>query len=234
MPITSDQTIGELVADDARRTRVFETLGIDYCCGGRRTLADACRERDLDADTVAAMLDAVAGARSSADSTQWNKAPLGALIDHIEDTHHAFLRRELPRLEMLLSKVARVHGDQAPWMVRVKEAFDTLKPELMDHMLKEEETVFPFIRALANGDSVSTPTELGDDPIRLMEEEHEFAGETLATMHELTDGFTPPEWACGTFRAALSGLADLEADTHQHVHKENNILFARAREMAVQ
>lgn len=227
LTITPDTTVKALVVDDARRTRLFERLGIDYCCGGKRPLHEVCAERDLDPDTVVAMLEAYApDART--DGTDWAQASLGVLIDHIEATHHAYLRDELPRLERLLKKVAAVHGAQVPWMVDVRDVFNGLQSELLDHLAKEEEVVFPLIRALEAGDELPATTTLAD-PIQLMEDEHEAAGAALAEMRTLTNGFTPPEGACGTFRAALSGLAELEADTHRHVHKENNILFKRAR-----
>lgn len=231
--ITPDSTIGTLVADDARRTRVFERLGIDYCCGGQRSLAEACAQRGLDPHTVAQVLEAAEAADdASSDATDWRERPLDELIDHIEDTHHAFLRRELPRLTELIHKVARVHGDTAPWMVDVKTVFDVLRVELEAHMRKEEETVFPLIQTLAAGGELPAASDLGTDPIGLMEEEHDEAGAALKRMRTLTNGYTPPEEACGTFRAALEGLARLEADMHQHVHKENNVLFPRARALA--
>jgi regulator of cell morphogenesis and NO signaling len=226
-------SIRDLVTADAGRTRVFEKLGIDYCCGGGRSLAEACAAKDLDPQTVAQVLEAAEAAEGpSASATDWTEQPLGELIDHIEATHHTFLRNELPRLTGLIDKVARVHGDSAPWMVAIKDVFDTLRPDLEAHMQKEEEVVFPIIRALEAGEPLPEASTLGDDPIHLMEEEHDAAGAALEQMNTLSGGYTPPEGACGTFRAALEGLARLEADMHQHVHKENNVLFPRARAMA--
>lgn len=230
--ITPETTIGALVAEDASRTRVFERLGIDYCCGGGRSLAEACEERGLDPQTVATVLDAATSSSSTPhEAVDWTERPLHELIDHIESTHHAFLREELPRLTRLLGKVARVHGKAVPWIVEVKDVFDELRPDLEAHMAKEEDVVFPFIRAQEHGEPLPSTAELGDDPIELMEEEHDAAGAALKQMNELSDGYTPPKNACGTFRAALEGLARLEADMHQHVHKENNILFPRARRL---
>jgi regulator of cell morphogenesis and NO signaling len=231
--ITPDTTIGTLVADDARRTRVFERLGIDYCCGGSRTLAEACQTEGLDPQTVAQVLAAAEAAQGpAADSVDWAERTLSDLIDHIERTHHAFLREELPRLTGLVHKVARVHGDTAPWMVSIKDVFDDLRVDLEAHMQKEEAVVFPMIRALEVGELHTDKKALGDDdPIHLMEEEHDAAGAALKRLRTLSDGYTPPADACGTFRAALEGLARLEADMHQHVHKENNLLFPRARQL---
>jgi len=230
--ITPDTPIGTLVADDARRTRIFDRLGIDYCCGGQRTLSEACEAQSLDPQTVAQVLEAAEAAQGpAADSVDWTERTLSDLIDHIERTHHAFLRDELPRLTRLVHKVVRVHGDTAPWMVSIKEVFDDLRPALEAHMRKEEEVVFPMIHALEAGEPLPEPSSLGSDPIQLMEDEHDDAGDALKRMNALSDGYTPPDDACGTFRAALDGLARLEADMHQHVHKENNLLFPRARKL---
>lgn len=225
--------IGQIVADHPSSARIFEQLGVDYCCGGDRSLTDACAKEGLDATTVIRMLESGVdlGVGESADDegTDWTEAPLGALIDHIEETHHAYLRRELPRLEALLEKVARVHGTDAPWIVSVKEVFEDLKPSMEAHIRKEEEIVFPFIRACTKDGSTPTPEALDGDPIALMEEEHDETGAALKRMRTLSHNYTLPEWGCNRFRVALDGLKQLEADTHQHVHKENSILFPRAR-----
>jgi len=231
-PVSPDLPIGQLVAERPSRTRIFERLGIDYCCSGDRTLADACREQDLDPATVATMLDAALEARSTdASETDWTEAPLGALIDHITSTHHSFLRRELPRLYQHLSKVARVHGNRAPWIITVKEVFDDLRAELESHMEKEESIVFPFIQALANGDTPPSTSALDGDPFAVVEDEHEEAGAALKRIRDLSDGYSVPDGSCSTFRAAIDGLRELEYDLHQHIHKENNILFPRARSL---
>lgn len=224
---TVDTAVADLVTDRPARARVFEQLGIDYCCGGDHSLAEACRKNELDPDTVVQMLDATTEAAPSTDETDWAEAALGDLIDHIVDTHHAFLRRELPRLQKLLTRVVQAHGHQVPWLDPVLDVFHTLKPDLETHMISEEERVFPSIRALAENGASS----LDDDGIDAMIKEHDDAGAALDRLRELTNDYTPPENACPKFRAALDGLHDLETDMHQHVHKENNILFPRARSL---
>jgi iron-sulfur cluster repair di-iron protein len=146
-----------------------------------------------------------------------------------EDSFYAYLRSELPSLEALLEKVANVHGTDAPWIVSVKEVFADLKPSMEAHIQKEEEIVFPFIRSCTEEGTTPEPDALDGDPIALMEEEHDETGAALKRMRTLSHDFTLPEWGCNSFRAALDGLKQLEADTHQHVHKENSILFPRAR-----
>jgi len=229
----SETPIGHLVAKHPSSARLFDRLGVDYCCGGDRSLRTACAEEGLDADTVIRMLesDVDLGAADGADGegTDWTAVPLDDLIDHIEETHHAYLRRELPRLESLLEKVAHVHGTDAPWVVSVKEVFAELKPNMEAHIEKEEEIVFPFIRACVEGASPPAPDVLGGDPIALMEEEHDETGAALKRMRTLSHDFAVPEWGCNSFRAVMDGLEALETDTHRHVHKENSILFPRAR-----
>lgn len=220
--------VADLVTDRPARARIFERLGIDYCCGGDQTLEEACRTQDLDPNTVRRMLDAVEHAASDTDTRDWSTAPLGALIDHIVDTHHAYLRRELPRLETLLTRVLQAHGDDVDWLAPTFEVFTDLQTDLAAHMRSEEQRVFPSIRAL---ETHSTDA-LNADGIDDMIGEHDEAGAALDRLRTLTNDYTPPTDACPTFRAALDGLSDLERDMHQHVHKENNILFPRARARA--
>jgi regulator of cell morphogenesis and NO signaling len=228
MDISLTTPVAQLVTDRPARARIFERLGIDYCCGGDHSLAEACRKKDLDPNTVAEMLDAAVDANPSSDATDWSNASLGTLIDHIESTHHEYLRRELPRLERLLTRVAQAHGTEVPWTRDVLDVFLTLKIDLESHMQSEEEQVFPSIRALEeNG-----PSSLNPSGVEQMIEEHDEAGAALKHLRELSKGFTPPENACPKFRAAMDGLHDLETNMHQHVHKENNILFPRARSLA--
>jgi regulator of cell morphogenesis and NO signaling len=228
MDVSLNTPVAQLVTDRPARARIFERLGIDYCCGGDHSLAEACRKHDLDPTTVAEMLDAATDASGPSDTTDWSEASLGALIDHIESAHHAYLRRELPRLERLLTRVAQAHGTEVPWTREVLEVFLDLKADLEAHMRSEEEQVFPSIRAVEeNG-----PSSLDRSGVEQMIEEHDEAGAALDKLRDLTSDYTPPEDACPKFRAAMKGLEELETNMHQHVHKENNILFPRARTLA--
>lgn len=229
---TIHTTVGELVAQRPSRSRVFEQLGIDYCCGGKKPLAELCAARGLDADTVLTVLLA-AEAGSAEQATDWTQAPLADLADHIEHTHHQYLREELPRLGRMVHKVASVHGDRFGWMRDIARIFNAFSKELYMHMDKEEQVLFPMIRSLEHdGQVTDSPCGHGiDAPIQVMEHEHDDAGRALEEMRKLSSDYTPPGDACNTFRATLDGLAQLEADMHQHVHKENNILFPRALKM---
>lgn len=223
-------TVGELVVERPARARAFERLGIDYCCGGKLPLAEACRKRGLDPHGVVEALDAVEE-RQSADR-DWSTSPLAELADHIEQTHHAYLREELPRLSAMTKKVAAVHGDTHAGLKELADVFESFAYGLASHMEKEERVLFPMIRVLEQGGPAGGPGI--DAPVAAMEEEHDEAGQALQAMRRLTDGFTPPRDACNTYRAMLDGLAQLKADMHAHVHKENNILFPRAQRLAKQ
>jgi len=227
--IDTNTSVGELVVQRPSRSRIFQRLGIDFCCGGKKSLADACAGRGLDAASVLRVLEASEDSPTTG-GVDVAGMGLGELCDHIETTHHAFLLGELPRLHAMITKVAAVHGDRYPWMRDVLAVYRDLMNEMLEHMGKEERVLFPAIRALESGGTPEAVPCGGTiaRPIGVMESEHESAGAALAKIRELTSQFTPPMDACNTFRAALDGLRELEADMHQHVHKENNVLFPRA------
>jgi regulator of cell morphogenesis and NO signaling len=225
-------TVGDVVTRRPAVAGVFEQAGIDYCCGAKQTVEDACREKGLDAAAFLERLDA--GALSERDEPVVDPAgmSLAELADHIERTHHVYLRAEFRRLDTLTSKVAAVHGAKDPRLQAVRETLLELAEELSSHMMKEERVLFPLVRRLETGDDapLSGCGTLAH-PMRQMELEHEQAGSALQRLRELTDGFVAPAWACSTYRALLDVLAHLERDLHQHIHKENNILFPRALAM---
>ena len=228
--IDPNVTVGELVAQRPARSRVFEVLGIDFCCGGKRPLREACAAKGLDAATVATMLAALESGGPAQDGADWTAATMTALCDHIEATHHAYLRAELPRLAAMVRKVVDAHAERDGRLRELHAVFHAFTQELASHMMKEEQVLFPIVRAIESGDT--DPRHCGSvrNPIGVMEHEHDQAGLALARMRELTSDYTPPADACNTWRALLDGLRELEQDMHQHVHKENNILFPRAAE----
>ena len=225
---TLHETVGGLVAERPGWARVFEEFGIDYCCGGRRTLGEACERGGVSPDAVLRRL-AAADADRPDPEPDWTTASLAALCHHIVYTHHALLRRELPRVGRLLTKVTGVHGDRHPELFRVVALYAPFARDMDHHMTKEERVLFPLIKGLAAGEAVAMDPAA---PVRVMMAEHDDAGEAMAEMRRLTDGFRPPEGACASYRAALAGLHDIELDLHRHVHKENNILFPRAVRLA--
>jgi len=224
-----DSTVGDIVAGCPALASVFENIGIDYCCGGKKTLGDACRDKGLEPQSVLATLAQPPQTEPVADTAVM---ALTELADHIEQTHHAYLRSEFSRLNELTSKVASVHGDQNPRLHQVSETCRALIAELSDHMMKEEQILFPLVRQLDASDTAPT-FHCGSlaNPIHQMESEHNQAGAALERLRELTDGFTPPDGACNSYRAMLNAIAHLERDLHLHIHKENNVLFPRALEM---
>lgn len=210
------------------RAGIFENLGIDYCCGGKKPLADVCARKGLDVKTVVSMLKAL-DAVSDSEGIDVEQLSLRELCDHIERQHHDWLRQELPRLDFMTEKVARVHGDSEPRLVEIRKVFESFGPDLVEHTVEEESSVFPLIRKLEShpGEAKIIAENLRS-AIRKLESEHDQAGSALERFSELTDRYQPPEWACNTFRALYDTLQRLERNMHQHVHKENNILFPAA------
>jgi regulator of cell morphogenesis and NO signaling len=222
----TEPTVGQLVVERPGRARVFEKLGIDYCCGGQKPLSEVCQAKGLDLAAVTAQLDAEPQQPAE---RNWATASLTDLCDHIESTHHAYLREELPRLEFLTGKVANRHGEIRPALVEVHQVFLALKSELEMHMMKEERVLFPMCREMDAADGpVSFHCGSVANPIEVMVREHDDAGGALERMRELTDNYALPLDACNTYRALFDSLQQLERDMHQHIHKENNILFPRA------
>jgi len=234
--IAENATVSEIAANSLAAVRVFEKFGIDYCCGGKRPLADVCREKGQDPQAVRSELDAaLAGAEAAA--RDWNSVPLTELIRHIVETHHEYLRRELAPLAARLEKVYRVYNERyGPTLTGLPEVFAAMRAELEMHIRKEEMILFPAIAAYesaARSGEQLPPTPFGTvaNPIHMMEAEHESAGQALARIHEITRDFEIPEYACVTYRALMSGLDELERDLHMHIHLENNILFPRAEKL---
>ncbi len=221
-------TVGAIVGARPYLSRLFEEAKLDYCCGGKKTLDEACRKQGIDPQGFLAQLE-TAIAREPESDVNLADLSLTELADHIEQTHHVYLRSELPRLERMTAKVAAVHGDKEPRLHQIKDIFLALSQELGTHLMKEEQILFPMIRQLESSDTLPM-FHCGSlaNPVRQMEFEHDEAGIALAQLRQLTDDFTEPDWACNTYRAMLDALATFEQDMHQHIHKENNLLFPRA------
>lgn len=236
MNVTPQTTVAEIASAMPRAIPVFQKHGIDFCCGGRRALAEVCSEKGVGFEAIVGEIE-TAGRQPAGSETDWATEPLGAIIDHILVRYHAGLKEELPRLEALAEKVTAVHGANHPdTLPALSDTFRSLKAELDSHIEKEEQVLFPYLRELetaAKGlrPSFSIPLGLASGAIGVMEREHEVAGLALKTIHRLTDGFRPPDDACGSYRALYAGLEIFEADLHSHIHLENNILFPRAMGM---
>ena len=224
MTITELTPIGTIAAAVPSSVRVFQRHGIDFCCGGKRTLSAVCQEQGLSFPAIVS--DIEVSARPSATVRTWATEPLDTLIEHIVTTYHDALREELPRLQAMSARVASVHGSTASNLTKVNEVIGDLSADLTAHMQREESVLFPAIRAIAAGGGDTASIRV---PIWVMEREHDHAGALLEELQRLTGGYAPPEWACATVRALYQGLEELERDMHVHVHLENNVLFPRAQ-----
>lgn len=231
MVLTKERTVGEIAAGRPSAVRVFERYQIDYCCGGRRSVEQACQEKGVSAEQVLADVENTSSVETA---TDWTSAPLADLIDYILRKHHAYLRAELPALEYRLAKVLEAHGaNHGSSLVPLEHTLQDLKAELGAHMMKEEVILFPLIKQMEAAEKTGAPfrgSHCGsvNNPIRVMEHEHDDAATALREIRRVTSGYTPPPEACNTYRALLQGLQGLEADLHAHIHLENNILFRRA------
>jgi regulator of cell morphogenesis and NO signaling len=223
-----DRTVGEIVAERPSQARVFQAFGIDFCCQGGRTLQEACTLKGIDLDSVIEQLEAASTGKEEPGNNPALLPPV-ELIDHIVGTHHEYLRAELPRLHAMSERVAKVHGGHTPALIEVFGVFCGMAEELDSHMMKEEQILFPAVRALCTGSPAVMPL---DGPVACMLQEHDDAGTALGRMRELTNGFSAPPEACNTYRALFAGLAELEEDLHRHIHLENSVLFPQALAMS--
>ncbi|MDT8369458.1 MAG: iron-sulfur cluster repair di-iron protein [Longimicrobiales bacterium] len=222
-----DRTVGEVVAENYGRAAAFTRLGIDFCCGGKRTVAQACAKAGVPAETAIAEIEAADRAAPADSDDEIRAWPAARLSAHIVDTHHDYVRRTLPVLGAWSEKVARVHGERHPELLEVRTIVATLQIEMTRHMRMEEDHLFPRLEVLD-----TRPDELAGDPTELiiaMEDDHDEVGGLMRRAREVTAGFDPPEGACATYRATFALLEEFETDLHRHVHLENNLLFPAAR-----
>ena len=229
--LTERSTVGEWIAQHPEWAVIFEQFKIDYCCGGKMPLDVACRRAGLDTATLISVLGAAAGLPGGSE-TEVSGRTLTQLADHIERDHHAYLRQAMPAIHQMSARVAERHGDARPALRELFEVFDGLSDSLTQHMHEEEEVVFPAIRrleALVEGEPAVSRDGGGiQTSIVQMEHEHEEAGQALAKMRELTDGFAVSPDCCKTYSAMLRAMAAFEQDMHRHIHKENSVLFPKA------
>ena len=224
MKLSPNATLADIASNQPSLLRELEQLGLDYCCGGHRSLDEACRQQGLDADAVVVALEHKAPSTEA--PAEWLALSPAELVDHLEATHHHYLKQELPRLDELAAKVSRIHGTIHPELNDVAATVAEIRADLEPHLRREEEMLFPMIRTLSS--ATSKPSfACGSirNPITVLEAEHMVVGGLLARLRELTDGYQAPTDTCASTQGLMVGLAQLEADTHLHVHKENNHLF---------
>jgi regulator of cell morphogenesis and NO signaling len=232
MTATPETTIREVVATDFRTAAVFERFGLDFCCAGCRTIEQGCRDAGADEGALLRELDTVMSgpAGTAPRFASWDVA---TLVDYIVANHHNYVRQALPALLQHTRKIADVHGERHSELGHVARLFGRVAAEMAEHMVKEEQILFPFVVDLAEAARSSRPLPRPpfgtvENPIRMMEHEHQFVGDAMAEIREVTGGYAVPDDACTTYRVCLQELAAFEADLHTHVHLENNILFPRA------
>jgi len=230
MIITKNKTVGETVTENIKTAHIFKKYGIDFCCGGGRSIDKACEKKNVDFSKLVEELLCVDKAQKAYEYDKWE---LEFLIDHIVNIHHAYVSESIPLILQYSARVAEVHGHHYSEVIEINKLFIDVSNELISHMLKEETILFPYVKKLL--ESNSTLQEIGslhfgtvNDPIKMMEEEHETAGDIFKTIATLTNNYTPPKEACNTFRALYAKLQEFEQDLHQHIHLENNILFPKA------
>ena len=229
MQTTCERTISEIAAAKPSSIRGFESLGIDYCCVGKRSLADACTRAGLSLDRTLALLEEADAAPTA--ERDWADAPLPELGTHIVEAHHSYVRREIPRIDSLLAKVVNRHGCNHSEVLQIQPLFSALGQELTAHMMKEELVLFLYITRMAAGSAGFRENccfGTVANPIANMVAEHEDAGALLVEMRRLSSNYQVPEDGCPTFRALYQAIEEFERDLHQHIHLENNILFPRA------
>ena len=231
---TTNSTIRDIVADDFRTAAVFQKYGIDFCCGGNRPVADACQERGVETRLVLDEVHAVTA--GPGDTPRFNAWSLDFLVDYIVSNHHAYVRSAIETISTHAAKVASVHGERHPEVVEIAARFQEVASEMAQHMTKEERMLFPAIVSLAaaeksGNEAPALPFGTVANPIRMMEREHQSAGDTMAAIRTLSHGYEPPADACTTFRVTYQELRAFEEDLHRHVHLENNILFPKALEL---
>lgn len=231
MTLIAQKNIAEIVTDNYKAAEVMEKYGLDFCCKGKVPLEVACQEKQVNLDSVLSDLEKLDQKKDKA--FNFNEWKLSLLVDYINHNHHDYVRKSIPRLRAHTQKVAMRHGEHNPALLQIADLFDAVSQELLYHMQKEEKMLFPYIKRLeeATDRGLEAPgAAFGtvENPIRLMLNEHETAGELLAQIRELTNNYTPPANACNTYRITFAELEEFEHDLHQHVHLENNILFPRS------
>ena len=230
MNINENTAVGAIVADNYRSAEVFEKFGIDFCCKGQTTLAEVCKKENLSSSEVLAKLNEVMTAPDAAahDYKSW---PADLLADYIEKTHHHYVREKLPLIMQYLDKVVNAHGNHNPEVIEIRDLFAGAVEMLTVHMQKEEMILFPFVRKIVKAVNAETPFGSVESPIRVMMHEHEVEGDRFRTIASLSNNYTPPDYACNTYKVSYALLKEFEADLHLHIHLENNILFPKALEL---
>lgn len=228
------ETIGQIAVKDLRKAEVFKKYGIDFCCGGKKTVREVCREKGIDATKVEQELQQVSK-ESKTDNNAYNEWDLDFLADYIVNTHHRYVRKYLPELKGYALKVAQVHGDRHPELLEIQKLVETINEELNEHMVSEENILFPYVKKIVNARKNSLPLDKENKSlaslIEELEKEHDYVGRCLDKIRELSNGYAIPDDACASYKLMYKMIQEFEDDLHIHIHLENNILFPKAVEL---
>ncbi|MGE5811535.1 MAG: iron-sulfur cluster repair di-iron protein [Ignavibacteria bacterium] len=228
----SSLTLSEIVTKNYKAAEVFERYGLDFCCRGNKLIPDACNEKGLNKDEILADLMSLNG-NGQTHHFNFNEWDLSILTDYIVNKHHNYIRKMIPVISAHTQKVASVHGENHPETIAIAKHFSVVYKDLKQHMMKEEQMLFPFIKYLSKAEQNKSSAERPffgtvKNPIKMMEIEHQNAGDELSGIRDLSDNYTPPDDACNTYKVCYQELKEFEEDLHQHVHLENNILFPKS------
>lgn len=231
----NDETLGQIAAKDLRKAQIFKKYGLDFCCGGKKTVKEACKEKGLDVTKIEQELQQ-ADKMPASRPLPYNDWSLDFLSDYIVNTHHSYVQKNLPDIRTYAEKVMKVHGNRHPELLPIYQLVEEVNAELTAHMVKEEKVLFPFIKELVAASNSAQPLHAAhfgsvQNPINMMEMEHEMVGKNLAQIRELTNNYSLPEDACASYSLLYRMLDEFEEDLHLHVHLENNILFPKALEI---
>jgi regulator of cell morphogenesis and NO signaling len=231
MIIDQELKVAEVVSENIQTAHIFKKYGIDFCCGGGISIAKACDKKKVNINELLSELKSIDN--KMVPSQNYNNWKLDFLVDYIVNTHHSYVIEAFALLDSYTAKVSKVHGEHHPAVLEIERIYKEIKAELLAHMQKEEQILFPYIKQLVVSTKDNTPlikSHFGTvrNPIQMMQQEHENAGDLLKEIAELTMNYTAPEGACNTFKAMYAKLDEFEQDLHLHIHLENNILFPKA------
>ncbi len=225
-----NKTIAEIVSDDISTASVFKKYQLDFCCGGGKTIAKACENKEINIDDLLNDLENVS-INNSSPNLNFKDWKLDFLIDYIINNHHTYIKDNVGIINEFAKKVAKVHGDHNPENIEIANLFATLSNELLAHMNKEEMILFPAIKEMFQNGNKSFQFGSIDNPVRMMEHEHDTAGDIIKKIQQLSNNFSTPDHACNTYKALYHKLEEFTNDLFQHIHLENNILFPEARKL---
>ena len=228
------ETIGEIAVKDLRKAEVFKKYGIDFCCGGKKTLSEVCAEKNIDVTKVETELQQLS-TESKVSNVSYNEWNIDFLADYIVNTHHSYVRKYLPELRGYSLKVAQVHGDHHPELSPIKKLVEEIDEELTEHMEQEEKVLFTFVKKIVHAKNTGEPLAKEQKSLQglidELEKEHDFVGRCFDKIRELSNGYHIPEDACSSYKLLYKMIQEFEDDLHIHIHLENNILFPKALEM---